>query len=152
MADRINGGASRHPLVLGLLVFAVVVSALGGALVAHAASNADVTYPGAGYVGMTTNQTMSLDIANEASTTCNATLQFFDMSGKLARSATVSIPAFNGKFLTYAPSIARGARLELRPVVISIGDSCTAFHASVAVSDNATDSLRVRTQFGNPEG
>jgi hypothetical protein len=140
-----------------LWVFAVVAATIviGGALAvgaAHAAGRADVTYPVAGYVGMTTAQTMSLDVANEASTTCNATLELFDMNDKLMKAASVSIPAFNGKFIAYAPSVPKGTRLELRPVLISIADSCTAFHASVSVSDNATDSVRVRIQYTDPGG
>jgi len=129
--------------------------ALGGTFAARAAlasGNADVTYPGAGYVGMTTGQTMSLDVANEASTTCQATLEFFDMSNKLMKTVSVSIAPFNGKYMAYAPSIPVGTRMELRPVVISVGDSCTAFHASVGVSSNSNDQVRVRTQYTNPEG
>jgi hypothetical protein len=155
MADASVSGAIRRIRGPGALAVAVAVVALGGALLAraaHASGNADVTYPVAGYVGMTTGQTMSLDVANEASTTCQATLEFFDMSNKLVKTVSVSIAPFNGKFMAYAPSIPVGTRMELRPVVISVGDSCTAFHASVAVSSNSNDQVRVRTQFGNPEG
>ena len=138
--------------MLAVLSVAAATIALAGAHAARAAATADVTYPVAGYLGMTNAQTMSLDVANVAATTCNATLQFFDMNDKLMKTASVSIAPFHGKFMAYAPAIARGTRVELRPVVVSVGDSCTAFHASVAVSDNATDSVRVRTQITDPTG
>jgi hypothetical protein len=99
---------------------------------------------------MTNAQTMSLDVANLASTTCNATLELFDMNDKLMKTASVSMPALNGKCMAYAPSVPRGTRMELRPVLISVGDTCTAFLPSVSVSDNATDSVRVRTQMTDP--
>jgi hypothetical protein len=155
MGDPSMSGAIRRIRGPGALVIAVVVVALGGAVLARAArasGDADVTYPGAGYVGMTTGQTISLDVANEASTTCQATLEFFDMSNKLMKTVSVSIAPFNGKYMAYAPSIPVGTRMELRPVLISVGDSCTAFHASVAVSSNSNDQVRVRLQYGDPTG
>jgi hypothetical protein len=147
----INLRRGRLLLVLAIPMVLAPVIALSVARAAHGAPAADVRYRLAGYAEVANGQTALLSVANVATTTCTADLLLVNTLNQVVKEAdNVSIAPGMGTMITYADT-AKG-RKRLRMEVVSIGDSCSAFHGTMEVYGTASKVTTEVVQYGNPEG
>jgi hypothetical protein len=132
--------------MLALAAGALAAVLLG--LVASAASGqtaANTTYRIAGVTPVGPDQRVMLSVANVSATTCSARLSLVDQNGLTVARASVSVPSGQGAAMTYAPP--PGGLVSVRPVVVSVGDSCTTFQPSTELIDGTNQTAVVVQQI-----
>jgi hypothetical protein len=93
-----------------------------------------------------------LSIANEASSTCHATLGFHNTRGGSLATETIDVAPGVIRSFTFTPRIGATTRLTLLADVVSVNASCTAFASSLQIVDTKTNRNISIVAGGDPEG
>jgi hypothetical protein len=120
---------------------------------AFAQERADKIYTEGGVVGVAKHQAMRFNLSNVATEQCDAELRFVGVDGRVVMAIKVVVGPEETASQTFTPSRLReGEVVQLRPVIISIADSCTAFLSSLEVVNTRTGQTDLIRGGPSPEG
>jgi len=137
------------------IIVTVLVTAVGLTVVAvnaaHSSTAVDVRYRFAGYAEVANGESAALSIANVSSSTCQADLLLVNTLNNPVKVVNgLTVAPGQGALMTF-PDVTKG-RMRLRPVVVSVNDTCTAFQGNLEVFNTTSKVTTQAVQYANPEG